>query len=328
MMIRRRALAAALAVGALLGAAPLHALAQHDYPDHPVKLVVPLGPGSATDLLARQLARWLEQEWKQPVIVENRPGAGSMIAAEYVARQPADGYTLLLTGSSLVIAPLIDKKATFQIGRDLSPVARVAVLRIALATNTEVPARNLQEFAALTRARPGQMNYAGLGRTSVIDTGIEVLKRGLDMDLTPIAYKGAAEHNTALIRNDVQLVWGGANVLKEQAATGKVRIIAAVSDKRFPDLPEVPTVVEAGYSGFIPRVWTGVVAPTATPQPILDKINRDVNRVLARPEAVATMGGALGNDPAPLPPGAFAEAVKQETAFWSEMFKALKIEPQ
>lgn len=326
-MIRRHALAA-LTAGALLGTAPLHVLAQEDFPNRPVKLVVPLGPGSATDLLARQLARWLELEWKQPVIVENRPGAGSIIAADYVARQPADGHTLLLTGSSLVIAPLIDKKATFQIGRDLYPVARVAVLRIALATNTEVPARNLQEFAALTRAHPGQMNYAGLGRTSVIDTGIEVLKRGLNMNLTPIAYKGATEHNTALIRNDVQLVWGGTNVLKEQTATGKVRIIAAVSDQRFPDLPDVPTVVEAGYRGFIPRVWTGVVAPGATPQPILDKINRDVNAVLSRPEAASTLGGALGNDPAPLPPGAFAEAVKQEAGFWAGVFKELKIEPQ
>jgi tripartite-type tricarboxylate transporter receptor subunit TctC len=317
---------AALAASVALWAAPVvHAA---DYPNRPVKLVVPLAAGSATDILARQMARWLEAEWKQPVIVENRPGAGSILAADYVAKQPADGYTLLLTGSSLVIAPLIDRNATFRIGRDLIPVARVAVLRIVLATNTSVPARNLQEFAALTRANPGKMNYAGLGRTSVIDTGIEVLKKGLDMDLTPVAYKGAAEHNTALIRNDVQLVWGGATVLKHQAATGKVRILAAVSDHRFPNLPDVPTVVEAGHTGFIPRVWTGIVAPGGTPVAIQEQINRDVNRILARPEAAALLSDQLGNDPAPLPPGAFTEQVNKESAFWAAMFKELKIEPQ
>ena len=299
-----------------------------EFPSQPVRIVVPLGAGSATDIMARALAKQLEAEWKQPVIVENRPGAGSMLAAEHVAKAAPDGHTLLLTGPSLVIAPLIDKKATYRIDRDLAPVARVAVLRIVLATNPGVPAGSLQEFAAYTRANPGKLNYGGLGRTSIIDIGIEVLKKGLNMDLTPVAYKGAAEHNVALIRNDIQLVWGGANVLRDQAATGKVKILAAVSDKRFADLPDVPTVVEAGHTGFIPRVWTGIVAPARTPQAIQDQIARDVNRILARPEVIQALGGSLGNDPAPLPPGAFAEEARKESAFWAELFRELKIEPQ
>jgi tripartite-type tricarboxylate transporter receptor subunit TctC len=313
---------------ALGGAVMCLAAAAADFPSQPVRLVVPLGAGSATDIMARALAKQLEAEWKQPVIVENRPGAGSVLAAEHVAKAAPDGYTLLLTGPSLVIAPLIDKKATFRIDRDLAPVARVAVLRIALATNMNVPVSNLKEFAAYSRAHPGKLNYGGLGRTSIIDIGIEVLKKGLDMDVTPVAYKGAAEHNVALIRNDIQLVWGGANVLREQAATGKVKILAAVSDKRFADLPDVPTVVEAGYTGFIPRVWTGIVAPARTPQAIQDQIARDVNRVLAKPEVVQALGGSLGNDPAPLPPGQFAEEARKESAFWAGLFKELKIEPQ
>jgi tripartite-type tricarboxylate transporter receptor subunit TctC len=299
-----------------------------DFPNRPVRLVVPLAAGSATDLLARQMARWLEVEWKQPVIVENRPGAGSIVATDYVTKQPADGHTLLLTGSSLVIAPLIDKNVTFRLDKDLNPVARIAVLRIVLATNTAVPANTIQDFAALSRQNPGKMNYAGLGRTSIIDTGVEVLKKSLKMDLTPIAYKGAAEHNTALIRNDVQLVWGGSKVMKEQVATGKVKILAAVSEHRFTDLPDVPSIVEAGHVGFIPKVWTGLIAPAGTPTAIQDQINADVNRVIARPEAVKLLQDVLGNDPAPLPNGAFAEEVRKESKFWGDLFKELKIEPQ
>lgn len=299
-----------------------------EFPSMPVKLVVPLGPGSATDILARQVAQWLEAEWGQPVIVENRPGAGGVVAADYVSKQPADGHTLLLTGSSLVIAPLIDRNANFRIGRDLKPVARLAILRIVLATNNKVPAPNLREFAALSRARPGTMNYAGLGRTSIIDIGMEVLKQGLHMDLTPVAYKGAAEHNTALIRNDVQLVWGGAQVLKEQAKAGRVRLLAAVSEHRFSDLPDLPTVKEEGYQGFIPQVWTGIIAPAGTPDQVLARITTDVNRVLARADVQVVLGDKLGNDPAPLPPGVFSGEVDKETAFWARTLKGLGIEPQ
>lgn len=205
---------------------------------------------------------------------------------------------------------------------------RLAVLRIVLATNTSVPAKTLPEFAAYSCANAGKLNYAGLGRTSIIDIGIEVLKRGLNMDVSPVTYKGAAEHNVALIRNDVQLVWGGASVLRDQAATGKVRILAAVSDKRFAELPDIPTVVEAGHAGFIPRVWTGLIAPAKTPQPVQDQIVRDVNRVLAKADVAQTLSGPLGNDPAPLSPGVFSEEVRKESQFWIELFKELKIEPQ
>ena len=299
-----------------------------DFPARPVRLVVPLGPGSATDLLARQMARWLEIEWKQSVIVDNRPGAGGIVAADYVSKQPADGTTLLLTGSSFVIAPLIDKNVGTRFDTELRPAARLAVLRIVLATNTSVPAKTLQDFAALTRANAGKMNFAGLGRTSIIDIGVEVLSKGLGMSLTPVAYKGASDHITALIRNDVQLVWGGATVMEEQLPGGKIRILAAVSDHRFPELPDVPSIVEAGYSGFIPRVWTGLVAPAATPPEIIDRINADVNRILARPEAIHVLQDTLGNDPAPLPDGVFATEVDKERRFWSKTFKELGIEPQ
>lgn len=298
-----------------------------EFPSRTVKLVVPLAAGSATDIMARTVAKALEAQWKQPVVVENKPGAGGIVAAEYVAKQPADGHTLLLTGPSLVIAPLVDRNAVSRFQHDLVPVARLAVLRIVLATNTKVPAQTLQEFAALSRANPGKMNYAGLGRSSIIDVGIEVLKKGLDMNLVPVSYKGATEHNVALIRDDVQLVWGGASVLREQAAGGEVKILAAVSDQRLAELPDVPTVVEAGHKGFIPRVWTGLIAPARTPASVQEKINRDVNRVLAGKEVAGTLKGVLGNDPAPLPRQAFAAEVAREEQFWQELLRELNIEP-
>ena len=324
-MVRLRMLAALFALAAACLPLAGHAA---DFPTRPVKLVVPLGAGSATDLLARQMAQWLQEEWKQPVLVDNRPGAGGIVAADYVAKQPADGYTLLLTGSSFVIAPLLDKSVGTRFERELQPVAQLAVLRIVLATNTAVPASSLQDFAALSRAKPGQMNFAGLGRTSIIDTGVSVLAKGLNMDLTPVAYKGAADHITALIRNDVQLVWGGAIVMKEQLATGKIRILATVSDHRFSDLPDVPSITEAGYKGFIPKVWTGLIAPTATPAPVMARITEDVNRILARPQAVHVLQDVLGNDPAPLAPGQFAKNIAAERKFWTGTFKELGIEPQ
>jgi len=325
---RRRSFVAMLAAAIAFAWMATGPAVAAEFPSRPVKFIVPLAAGSATDILARQIAKSLESDWQQPVVVENRPGAGGIVAADFVSKQPADGHTLLLTGSSLVIAPLIDRNATFRLDKDLTPVARLAVLRVVLATNTSVPAGTLQEFAALSHANAGKMNYAGLGRTSIIDIGIEVLKRGLQMDVSPVTYRGAAEHNVALIRNDVQLVWGGAMVLREQAATGKVKILAVVSDRRFPDLPDVPTVVEAGHSGFIPRVWTGLIAPAATPSNIQEQINRDVNRVLARPDVARLLQDRLGNDPAPLPSGAFAEEVRKESRFWADMFKELNIQPQ
>lgn len=297
-----------------------------EFPGRTVKFVVPLAAGSATDVMARTVAKALEAQWKQPVLVENKPGAGGVVAAEYVARQPADGHTLLLTGPSLVIAPLIDRRAP-RLQRDLVPVARLAILRVVLATNTSVPAQTLQEFAALSRANPGKMNYAGLGPSSIIDVGIEVLKKGLGMDLVAVSYRGATEHNVALIRNDVQLVWGGASVLREQAAGGKVKLLAAVSDRRFAELPDVPTVVEAGHEGFIPRVWTGLIAPARTPASVQEQINRDVNRVLGDTDVAAALEGVLGNDPAPLPRDQFAAEVSREAEFWQVVFQELKIEP-
>lgn len=297
-----------------------------EFPTQNVRIVVSLGAGSAIDVLARQMARWFEEEWRRPVVVENRPGAGGLLAAEYVAKQAPDGHTLLLTGPSVVTGGLQTARAAFDPQRDLAPVAKLATLRIVLATNVDVPARTLPELVAYSRAHPGKLNYAGTGRTSIIDTGLEVLKRGLGLDATPVTYPGAAQHITALLRNDVQLVWGGVAILREQLSTGRVRLLAAVSKERLADLPDVPSIVEYGYAGFIPTIWSGLLAPARTAPAVIERINADANRILARPEAVRVLGEILGMDPAALPADRFRAEMQAEGHFWADMFKTLGIE--
>lgn len=298
------------------------------FPDRPVKIVVSLGPGSSIDLTTRQLASWLEAEWGKPVIVENRPGAGGIVAAQYVLRQPADGYTLLSIGPSLITNVLQNRNAGYDIERDFYPVAQYSRLRIVLASSTTIPAKTLPEFAALSRAKPGTMNFAGTGRTSIQDTGTDVIARGLGIDLTFVPYAGAPEQVAAVLRGDAQLVWGGTQVMKQQVPSGKLRILAAVAAERHPDLPDVPTVVEAGYAGFIPPVWNGLVARAGTPPAILEKINRDVNRAISRPEAGRMMEDSFGQQPTPLPHGKFRADVLEQLAFWRTKFRELGIDPE
>jgi tripartite-type tricarboxylate transporter receptor subunit TctC len=218
---------------ALLASAPAAPARAQAFPDKNVRIVVSLGAGSAIDSLGRLLAARLEKHWGRPVIVENRPGAGGLLAADYAAGRPHAAAHRALHRHT---GKLLNTRMAIDPDRDLVPVARLANLRVVLATNVDVPARTMQEFVAHARSNPGRLNYAGTGRTSIIDTGIEVIARGFGVSMTGVTFAGAPQHITALLRNDVQLVWGGSAVLKEQLGTNRIRLLAAVSERRLADL--------------------------------------------------------------------------------------------
>jgi tripartite-type tricarboxylate transporter receptor subunit TctC len=312
--------------GTLLAGIP-QAQAQ-DFPERNVRIVVSLGAGSSLDLLTRQLARRLEEKWGKPVVVENKPGAGGMLAAEYVSKQAPDGYTWLMSGPSLIAGKLLNSRLTFDPMKDLMPLARLINLRIVLATNTDVPAQNMQEFVKYARANPGRLNYAGAGRTSIIDTGIEVITRGFGLSLTGVPFPGAPQHITALIRNDVQLVWAGSAVMREQLGTNRVRLLASVSERRLADMPDLPTVVEAGYAGFVPTIWNGLFVPAGTDPSLVRRIHKDIEAVLSTPEAVKMLGDVLGMDAAIGTPDELRAQMERELAFWRDMFGKLEIKSQ
>jgi tripartite-type tricarboxylate transporter receptor subunit TctC len=314
-----------VAFALVTGVSPAHA---QQFPERAVRIVVSLGAGSSLDLLTRQLARRLEARWGRAVTVENKAGAGGMLAAEYVAKQPPDGYTLLMSGPSVIAGKLLNTNLRFDPLQDLTPVARLINLRVVLATNVDVPAKTMKEFAEYARANPGRLNYAGTGRTSIIDTGIEVVSRGFGMSLTGVSFAGAPQHITALMRNDVQLVWAGSAVIKEQLAGNRIRPLAAVSEHRLADMPDLPTIVEAGYSGFVPTIWNGILAPARTDPALVERIYRDIDAVLSTPEAAQMLGDLLGMDAALSGPDELRAQIAREEAFWRGMFTELGIKSQ
>lgn len=287
-----------LGAAALLAAAT-SGLAQ-GYPNQVVRLVVPFSAGSATDTLARALAEKLSEKWGQQVVVENRPGLAGTTAA---AKSPADGYTLMLTSNGHTVAGAVNKNLQFDPVKDFAGITQVATVPLVLIINPEVPAKDLKEFIAHAKSKPGQLNFAspGLGSTTFIAGAL--FRDATKLDLVHVPYKGAPESVTSVIRGDSHMYFNPANVSMELMESGKVRAIAVATSKRIPTMPNVPTLDEAGLKGFSYDSWFGLMAPAGTPKAIIDKVNKDAVDALqdkALQERLAKQGGitVVTNTPA------------------------------
>jgi len=275
-------IAAAALLGILLLASP--ALAQAPaYPSKPIQLIVPFPPGASTDLAARYLAPKLQEALGQTVVVENRPGAGGIIGSTYVAKAPPDGHTLLVASSSVLVGPLLQKTPAYDATRDFAPVVITFQHPFALAMNKEVPARDLRELIGYAKANPGKLNFATLG--SINDLMAEMFKKAAGIQMELIRYRGAAENLVAVIRGESHLLFTGYSVVEGQVAAGDIRIMGVAALRRSRLMPDLPTMAEFGLPGFEILNVIGVMAPAATPQPILARLNSEIARIMTTPDA-------------------------------------------
>jgi tripartite-type tricarboxylate transporter receptor subunit TctC len=314
----RRHVLATLAAALVGGALPVHA---QTYPVHPVKIVVPLPPGSPPDALARIVAAKLQETWKQPVIVENKPGATGMIGLDAVAKSPPDGYTLGVMFLTHTVLPGLFGKTPYDTAGDLAPVANLVWLYNALVVPPSVPARNVQELIALARAQPGQLSYGSGGNGSPAHLIGESFRQSAKIELLHVPFKGPVEAVQGLLGGHVSAMFATTSVAAPSVKSGKLRALAVTSPTRLPALPDVPTLAEAGVRGFEMKEWEGIVAPAGTPRTIIEQWNRELARIMAMPD-VRERIGELGMVPSePNSPEAFTALVRGELEHWTRFVK-------
>jgi len=267
----------------LLLAIAAPARAQQSYPHKPIRLIVPFPAGGSTDPLARFVGQQLTDSWGQQVLVDNRPGGNTIIGTEAVAKSSPDGYTLLLTATSHVTYPLL-LTTPFDALRDFAPVSTLTSTEMILVLHPSVAAGNLQEFIALAKAHPGQLNYASAGTGNPNQLAAELLNMMAGIKLTHIPYKGGGPAITDLVAGQVQAHFGTPIAVISYIRAGKLKAIATTSDTRSSALPQVPTFAEAGLPGFEVKVWYGILAPAGTPKEIIDKLSSEFAKIMAMPD--------------------------------------------
>ena len=297
-------------------AASAAAVAQGDYPNQRVTIVVPFGAGSVTDIMARIIADDLGKRWNQQVIVENRPGLAGTVA---VAKAPPDGYTLMLTSNGHTVAGLVNKNLSFDPIKDFAGITRVSSAPLFLITNPNTPARNLKDLIALAKSKPGTLNFSSPGLASTTFIAGALFRKAAGLDLVHVPFKSAPDAVTAVVRGDAQMYFAPVNLAMEMHEAGKVVAIAAATPKRIEELPNVPTFTEAGLP-FVYDSWFGLMTQAAVPRPIVQKINKDVTDSLKSAETAAKLKAQFVVAVTDTPE-AFDEIIRRETAHLTEVFK-------
>ena len=312
----RRLLLAAMA----LAAAP--ALAQ-PYPSKPVRLVVPFPPGGPVDIVARPLAAKLATVLGQPVVIDNRSGAGGVVGIDHVAKSAGDGYTLLLTPpGGLIVAPFLLATPPYDPFKDLVAVSEVVTVPAVIAANPKVGARTLPELVAYAKANPGKVNFASSGSATMAHLAGELLKRDAGIDIVHVPYRGAAPGVQALLAGDVQIRVSDVPTVLPHIKAGKLVAIAVSSKQRVPALPGVPTTAEAGMPTLVAENWYGLLAPAGTPRDVVAKIQQAVATALKAPDLQEQLA-AQGAEPVGSTPGEFATYMRAESAKWGTLAKAV-----
>jgi len=304
----------------LLSVAAASVLAQ-GYPDKPLKLVVPFPPGGPTDIVGRLVAQKLAEGIGQPVVVENRPGAGGTVGSTAVARAPADGYTLLYGSTTLAIAPSLYKDLAYDPRTAFAPISLVSRGPIIAAVNAQLPAKTLKDFIALAKSSPGRINYGSAGSGTPPHLAAELFKTVAGVDLVHVPYKGGGPAVSDLAGGQVQVIFEGLPTLLPHIKSGKVRALAITGAKRDPALPEVPTFAEAGLPGYDANFWNGLVAPAGTPAEVIARLNSVLVQALATPEVHAALV-RLGLEAAGTTPQQFGDFIAAEIDKWAKVVKA------
>ena len=295
-----------------------------NFPSRPIKIVVPFAPGGTTDLLARLLGQRLSATWGQPVVIENRPGAGATIGADMVAKSAPDGYTLLMGATHHTIAQNVYSKVPYHFGRDFAPITIVALVPNMVVINANVPARNIQELIALAKAQPGRLNYGSAGAGTAHHLIGEMIKLRAGIDLVHVPYKGSSPAIADLVGGQVQLMFDTVTAGLSQVKAGKTRALAVTTAKRSSALPEVPTLAETVLPGFDQGTWFGILAPAATPPEITAKLNAAMVRIINLPDVQAQLL-EMGSEPIGNTPAQMGAQIKAELEAFESVVKQIKL---
>jgi tripartite-type tricarboxylate transporter receptor subunit TctC len=315
----------ALSVLSALTTTTAYAQSVPDFPTRPIKIIVPFAPGGATDVLARMVGAKLQESWGQPVVVDNRPGAGGNIGAEAAARSPGDGYTLLLAAAGfMAVSPSLYAKLPFDTVKDFAPVAQLVKAPLLLVVNSTVQARTVKELIDYGKANPGKLTIGNGGTGTAQHLGGEFFTYTAGINAVHVPYKGSAPATTDLIAGVFNAQFDNMVTLIGHVKSGKIRPLGVSSLKRAAILPEVPTIAESGLPGFETGTWYGVVAPASTPAVIVDKLNREINRILALPD-VSEKLVQMGLEASPMTPAAYGEFIRKEIAQYARVIQNAKI---
>lgn len=322
---RRTSPAVAVAAGAGLACALAMPVAQaQSYPVKPVRLVVPFPAGGVLDRLSRSIAPRAAETFGQPVLVENRPGAGTALGVEAVARAAPDGHTALMSGAALVILPLIRQKLPFNVERDFVPVSLIANTPNVLVSNPALPVRSVKELVALARARPGELTYASIGVGTPQHLSGEMLKVNAKVDVVHVPYQGGAPAAAALLGGHVSFMFVNLAEVTAFIDSGRMRLLAVATAERLPERKQVPTMTDAGVPGFDSTSWFGMLMPTGVSREIIGRWQSEIVRVLQLPEVRETLAAtglrALGTAPEP-----FAALMQAETARFARVIREAKV---
>jgi tripartite-type tricarboxylate transporter receptor subunit TctC len=312
-LMRHFAALLALATAATIGTPPCMA---DDYPSRAVRIIVPFGAGGPTDVYARSIAEELRKSLQQTFIIENRPGAGTTIGTELVAKAAPDGYTLLMVSGTQAVNETLYNKKQYQLMRDLVPIAPLIDSDLVLVVHPSVPAKNLAELLALAKAKPGTLNYGSSGPGSNYHMAGELLKN----------LKGSTGMRTDILSGQIQILFDSIPTMAQMIKAERVRALGTSGKTRSPNLPDVPTIAESGVPGFQATLWVGFMAPAGTPQPIVDLLNREISKILARPD-IKEAWEETGATPVVMSQPEFKSFIEAEVAKWGKIIEANHIPP-
>lgn len=322
-----RAVTAAAALAAA-GASLVQAAAPGAaYPTRPIRLVVPFAPGGTNDTVGRIVSEKLSARLGQPIVADNRAGANSIVGSEIVAQASPDGYTMVIVAAGFAVNPSLRKKLPYDSLRDFAPVGLVGSGPYLLAVHPSVPAKNLSEFIAWVKARPGQVNYASTGVGSPPHLAAELLRTMAGLDIVHIPYKGGGAVLPDLLAGRIPMFFGSVSTLAPYIRNGRLRGIAVTTPKRSSAMPELPTFIEAGLKDYDVTGWYGLLAPGRTPRAIVNRVNAELRQVLGDAETVERLA-QRGIEPMPGSPDDFAALIRREIPKWAKVMKAAGIQPQ
>jgi tripartite-type tricarboxylate transporter receptor subunit TctC len=321
----RWALKIVLAMAAI--AALTATAAAQTWPDKPVRIVVPFGPGGPADVYARILGQELTEIFKQQFIVDNKPGAGAVIGTDIVAKAAPDGYTLLMMSNTHTTNETLLANKPYVLMRDLVPVAPVNSSDLVMVVHPSVQAKTLQEFIALAKANPGKLAYASSGPGTPYHMAGELFKAMSGTDILHVPHKGSGEARNDVMGGHVQMMFDAVTAMKGNVEAGQVRALATSGDKRSTVLPDVPTVSEAGVPGYEATIWLGIMAPKGTPQAVIDRLNAEIAKIIAKPsirEAWAKQGAV----PMTMSPAQFDAYLRRDIDKWAKVIQQAGIKAQ
>ena len=320
--------AAMLGALAMLPAAAQAQAGDAAWPAKPIRLVLGHSPGGNADTFARALVKPLSERLGQPIIVDNKPGANQVIAAEIAARAPADGYTLYLASqTSLVLNVGARKKLPYDPVKDFSPVSLIYTIPLYLVVHPEVPARSVEELIALAKAKPGEINFGSVGTGSSTQLAGEMFKSMTGTEMVHVPYRGSSEALIDLLSGRIQMMFDGGVSALPRVKEGKLRVLGMTGAERSPSFPDIPTIGESGVPGYAALFWFGIVAPAGTPQPIVNRVSKEIGAILNDPVFKKEFA-AQGVDPVSSTPEEFTRLIATDLPKWTGIMKQAGIEPE